>query len=298
VAAGLAGVGAAVRTVTLQADLTALVAGPPDAGLAALLDSAADRESSGVASVWRFSPGSIRRALDAGHDAEELLARLAEAATAGVPQPLGYLIRDAARRHGRVRGQEAACCLRSDDEAMLAEIAADRRLRALGLRLLAPTVLAGARPLPETLAALRAAGYAPIAESEGGAPLPEPGVTHRVQISPTRRPEHRRPDQPDPRAVACELLAEANTATPAVSATLRLVRAGAARLTDAEARLLAQAIDGGHPVSIDYLSRSGGITRRVIEDTVLVGGAVEAWCRLREDERRFSLGGILAVTPA
>lgn len=176
-----AAVGAAVRSVTLQADLTAVVAGTPDARLAALLDGVADRESSGVASVWRFGPDSVRRALDGGQDAEDLIARLDESATTGLPQPLGYLIRDVARRHGRVRAREAVCCLRSDDEIMVAEIAADRRLHALGLRRVAPTVLVGERSLAETLLALRAAGYAPVAESADGEPVAEPVAAHRVR---------------------------------------------------------------------------------------------------------------------
>ena len=37
---------------------------------------------------------------------------------------------------------------------------------------------------------------------------------------------------------------------------------------------------------------------RVIEVTELLGGAVEAWCRLREDERMFMIDRIQAVAPA
>lgn len=303
-----AAVGAAVRSVTLQADLTAVVAGTPDARLAALLDGVADRESSGVASVWRFGPDSVRRALDGGQDAEDLIGRLDEAATTGLPQPLGYLIRDVARRHGRVRAREAVCCLRSDDEIMVAEVAADRRLRALGLRRVAPTVLVGERSLAETLLALRAAGYAPVAESADGEPVAEPVAAHRVRPADSGRvvamdrvrsaspkqPPH--PRAPDPRAVARGLLARTDSAVPVRSATLRLLRA--ALLSPPEARLLAHAIDTSTPVTIDYRSQSGSVTRRVIEEAAIEGDSLTAWCRLRDDERRFSLHGILSVTPA
>src|SRR5829696_2330943 len=295
--AALAGVGAAVDSVTLQADLTAVVAGTPSAGLAALLDSVADRETLGVASVWRFGPHSLRRALDAGHDAEELVASLAGVASAGVPQPLEYLIRDAARRHGRVRGQEVACCLRSDDEAVLAEVVADRRLRPLGLRAVAPTVVVGARPLTETLAALRAAGYAPVAEDAAGKPVREQAVRHRAPAVPRPAPPSELSGLPDARAIAGDLLGRADTAVAEVSATLRAVRAAGGRLSAAEVRLLAHAIDTGAPVRIEYQNRSGSTTRRVIEKAALSGNSLEAWCRLRDDERRFSLHGIRTVEP-
>lgn len=304
--AALVGVGAAVDTVTLQADLTAVVAGTPTARLATLLDSVADRETAGVASVWRFDPRSVRRALDAGRTPEELEAALTEVARAGLPQPLAYLIRDAGRRHGRIRVQAAACCLRSDDEPLLAEAAADRRLRALGLRLVAPTVLVADRPAAETLAALRAAGYAPLAEDAAGAPVWEHQASRRAAVAPARRggprpPRARAPggsEAVDPRQLAGALLARADNAVPSVSATVVAVRRGAPRLTVGEARLLAHALDTGAPVRIDYLSSTGATTSRVVEELELDRGAIEARCRLRDDQRRFSLDGILAVAPA
>jgi len=136
----LGDVGTTQRTVRVQADLTAVVAGSPHADLTALLDLAANAESRGVARTWRFSPASVRRALDAGHTADSLLDALTKAAAGELPQPLRYLIADVVRRHGSVRATAVACCLRSDDATLLGEIAADRRLRTLGLRPLAPTV--------------------------------------------------------------------------------------------------------------------------------------------------------------
>ncbi|MFH8406241.1 helicase-associated domain-containing protein [Streptomyces sp. NPDC018019] len=152
-----------------QADLTAVVPGPPSAALAGLLNSAADRESEGHAVTWRFTPASVRRALDSGHEATALLDALSEASAAGpLPQPLTYLVQDAARAHGRMRVLPAGCCIRSDDEALLRELAAHRALQALDLRAIAPTVLVSAQPPAATLGALRGAGYAPALESETG----------------------------------------------------------------------------------------------------------------------------------
>lgn len=172
-----------VEQAHFQADLTAVVPGPPSAALASLLSSVADRESEGHAVTWRFTPASVRRALDAGHGAADLLAALAEVSAAGpLPQPLTYLVQDAARAHGRMRVLPTACCIRSDDEALIRELAAHRALQALSLRAIAPTVLASARPPAETLEALRGAGYAPALESETGTASVERAAGHRAVV--------------------------------------------------------------------------------------------------------------------
>ncbi|MFE0189438.1 helicase-associated domain-containing protein [Streptomyces sp. NPDC058989] len=173
-----------------QADLTAVVPGRPAAALDGLLASAADRESEGHAVTWRFTPASVRRALDAGHSAETLLDDLTHASTTGaLPQPLRYLVRDAARAHGRMRVLPAACCIRSDDESLVKELAAHRALHALALRAIAPTVLVSSSPPAATLEALRAAGYAPALESDTGATTVERLPAHRTKApTPTRDP--------------------------------------------------------------------------------------------------------------
>ncbi|MGW7573690.1 helicase-associated domain-containing protein [Streptomyces sp. NPDC054765] len=173
-----------------QADLTAVVPGRPAAALAGLLACAADRESEGHAVTWRFTHRSVRRALDAGHSAETLREDLTRASVTGtLPQPLGYLLQDAARAHGRMRVLPAACCIRSDDEALVEELAAHRALRDLGLRAIAPTVLVSSRPPAATLDALRAAGYAPALESDTGTTTVERLPAHRAKApAPTRNP--------------------------------------------------------------------------------------------------------------
>ncbi|MEV4611721.1 helicase-associated domain-containing protein [Kitasatospora sp. NPDC049258] len=179
---------APLGTARFQADLTAVVAGQPSPELAELLGSVADRESDGHAVVWRIGPASVRRALDAGADAAELVARLTEVSEGGLPLPqaLEYLLKDTARTHGRVRVVRSGCCLRSDDEALVLELSKARALGRLGLRRIAPTVLISAASPAETLAALRLAGYAPVLEAETGTTLVE------------RAPEERAPsDMPE-----------------------------------------------------------------------------------------------------
>ncbi|GIH25198.1 hypothetical protein Aph01nite_35080 [Acrocarpospora phusangensis] len=160
-------------TAVFQADLTAVVRGIPTGELAALLDESADRESEGHAVVWRFSAATVRRALDAGHDADELLTRLAAVTTAPLPQPLEYLIKDVGRTHGRMRVVRSGCCVRSDDETLIDELARTRALAKLGLHKIAPTVLISSVGERETLAGLRSAGYTPVLEDETGAAVIE-----------------------------------------------------------------------------------------------------------------------------
>jgi Helicase conserved C-terminal domain len=157
-----------VGHVLLQADLTAVAPGPLTAELARELSLAADVESTGGATVYRFSAGSVRRAMDAGRTGNGLLAMLTERSPTPVPQPLRYLIEDMAHRHGRIRVGTASAYIRCDDPAVIAEIAADRRAAALRLRRLAPTVLASSSRRGDVLTMLRKLGYAPAAESADG----------------------------------------------------------------------------------------------------------------------------------
>ena len=78
--------------------------GPLESALARELALLADVESTGGATVFRFSRESVRRALDAGRDSR----RPARAARALVAHPgpaaaRRYLVDDVARRHGQIR---------------------------------------------------------------------------------------------------------------------------------------------------------------------------------------------------
>ncbi|WP_371674180.1 helicase-associated domain-containing protein [Streptomyces sp. NBC_00289] len=135
-------------TARFQADLTATVTGAAAPDLSDLLTTVADRESEGHAIVWRITPGSLRRAFDTGLDAATVLERLRAVSEGGteLPQPLTYTIKDVARTHGRLRVVRSACCIRSDDEHLITEVAATRSLTKLGLRKIAPTVLISTAP--------------------------------------------------------------------------------------------------------------------------------------------------------
>ncbi len=161
----------ASREFVLQADFTAIASAelaPEVRGELALM---ADLESSGAATVYRFSPASLRRAFDAGRDGAALLAFLENHATRGVPQPLAYLLGDLGRRFGQLRLRSVACYIRSEDIALLEQVSRTRALASLGLSLIAPTVLTAGAPESTVLAALRAEGYLPAIEGPDGQTL-------------------------------------------------------------------------------------------------------------------------------
>lgn len=180
---------APVDHVLIQADLTAVAPGPLEPGFGDELGLLADVESRGAATVYRFSPASIRRAFDAGRTSADVLALLEERSTTGVPQPLRYLVEDVAQRHARIRVGSASSFVRAEDPAILSELMADRRTAGLGLRRLAPTVLATQAPAEEVLRVLRELGLAPAAETATGELLLGGGDRpHRTPPRPAPQP--------------------------------------------------------------------------------------------------------------
>ncbi|MER7844281.1 helicase C-terminal domain-containing protein [Kitasatospora sp. NPDC096077] len=319
---------AASGTARFGSDLTAVVAGTPSAHLHALLDCAADRESAGAASVWRFSPGSVRRALDAGLTPDALAADLAAVAVEPLPQPLSYLIHDTARGHGRVRVVAAACVIHGQEPALLAELAVHRKLAELGLRQLAPTVLISRTPPERTLAALRAAGYAPVAEEPDGTVRIERVRQHRAAgaVPSARRSgggaRSRRTgtrtvqagtrtattDAPvDLRALAARLRdapqevpgrPDPDDGRPYAGDTEEIIAGYARNLSATDVRQLAHAVDEKRAVTIEYVATSGNTTVRTLSRLDLDAPYLHAWCHLRDDERVFTLSRIHGVMPA
>ncbi|MEI5099061.1 helicase-associated domain-containing protein [Streptomyces sp. PmtG] len=309
---------AATETARFGADLTAVVTGAPSARLAALLDSVADREVGGTASVWRFGPGTIHRALDAGQTPDAIAAELTAVAVGPLPQPLSYLIQDTARGHGRMRVAPAACVIHGEEPALLAELAAHRKLAELGLRQLAPTVLVSRVSPDKTLAALRAAGYAPVAESADGtvriersrrrAAVTVPRPRRQGGTSRRRNPVPHTAQAPAPfdlSALAARLLASPPTrpqpdpyqGIPFDSDTEEIIAGHARQLSLTDVRQLAYAVNEGQAVTIEYVAASGNHTVRTVSELDLDAPYLYAWCHLRDDERVFTISRIHGVMP-
>ncbi|MFB6619264.1 helicase C-terminal domain-containing protein [Streptomyces sp. NPDC056367] len=297
-----------VDHVLLQADLTAVAPGPLRRPLAEVLAVLADVESKGGATVYRFTPGSVRRALDSGRAAADLHAFLAEHSITPVPQPLAYLIDDVARRHGHLRVGAASSYVRCDDDGMLNEILADKRSAGLGLRRLAPTVLAAQADPTTLLDGLRAMGYAPAAESRTGDVLVARADAHRTPDRQAPVPVPDGPPIPDEtllgaavRAIrAGDVAATAVRKEPAsasASASAASVVPGELPRTSAAetlATVQAAALTGS-AVWIGYVNAEGAASQRVIAPVRVEGGFVTGYDHTADEVRTYALHRITGV---
>ncbi|WP_250002299.1 helicase-associated domain-containing protein [Actinoplanes sp. M2I2] len=302
---------APVDHVLVQADLSVVVPGPPEPELAAELDVIAEPESAGGASVFRVTAPSVRRALDVGYTAADLHALFRRRSRTPVPQTLTYMIDDAARKHGGLRAGSAGSYLRSDDEALLAEAMADRRLGALGLRQIAPTVLVSPLPVARLLGGLRDAGFAPVAEDAGGAAVL---VRPKVRRAPTRTSvASRLADQAGPPLLAgprlagvVEQIRRGDIATRAARRAPVSVRAangqGVPGLTSVQQHgqamaVLQQAVREKVRVWVGYVDSHGATLSRLVRPVSLSAGYLRAEDERTETLHTFALHRITAAVP-
>jgi hypothetical protein len=284
--------------VLIQADLTIVAPGPLVASAARNLRLLADVESRGHATVYRISESSIRRAMDAGWDADTIHDLLRDLSRTPVPQPLTYLVDDVARRHGAVRVGGALAYVRSDNADALGAILSDRRLRPLGLYRIADTVVVSQAPTYELITAMRSAGYAPAAESPDGVVV-------------IRRPEDRRTRAPRPAAVSTRRLPE----DALVSAAVRALRAGdkasGRRMTTvvgpaskvdlpslsaaAIVTALRAALTDNRPLWIGYADTDGAVVQQIVDPIRLAGGVLTAFDHRTDSVRSYSVSRVTGV---
>lgn len=297
---------APVDDLLLQGDLTGIVPGRPSDALGALVDASADVESRGAALTVRFTEASVRRALDTGRSAEDLLAELSRHARSGVPQPLEYLVLDTARRHGQVRVGMAASYLRSDDPTLLAGLTEDRSLHALGLLRLAPTVLAAQVPPSTLVAALRERGVPAVVEAPDGQVLHAMRDVRRARRG-RRSLAQRASATPSagsrPVRLAADLLrsgydadVEPGGAPAAAAGGAAPARTGTPDPVEALA-LLREAAADGREVWIDIVDPAGGTARRRVRPLRVDAGRVRAVDAERESELTVAVHRIADVTP-
>ena len=281
--------------VLLQADLTAVAPGPLERPLAEMLGVLADIESKGGATVYRFTPVSVRRALDAGRTPAELHAFLTAHSRTPVPQPLSYLIDDVARRHGQLRVGAASAYVRCEDESVLAELLADKRSTPLRLRLLAPTVLAAQADPSQLLAKLREMGYAPAAESAAGDVLVARANDHRTPPRTAPEPVPDGPPQPDDQLLSAAVRAIragdlAATAPHRPKVPKHTPNAELPRTTSADTLATMQsAVLTGEAVWIGYVNADGAASQRVIAPVRVEGGFVTAYDHTADEIRTYPL---------
>ena len=283
-----------VTQVLVQADLTAVAPGPLETAVARQLHLVAEVESRGGATVYRFTPGSVRRALDVGWSALEIHDFIDSVAATEVPQPLRYLVDDTARTFGTIRVGHAEAFLRADDETALTELLHHPKAATLGLRRIAPTVLVSDTPLDVLLPRLRDLGAAPVVEAADGT----------VRIA---RPDLLRARTPRaPRAAGTVVAREAAQAAQVVAAVRTGDRVTASRPTGPVETLspsgsmaaLREAIETGTAVLIGYLDNHGVRSERLVEPIRVEGGQLTAYVVRSDDTRRFAIHRVTSVRDA
>lgn len=291
-----------VDHILIQGDNTAIAPGRLEIGLARILDSIADIESRGGATVYRFSESSIRRGLDHGKTGEEIKDFLRKTSKTPVPQPLDYLIGDVAKRHGRLRVGNTSSYLRCEDPTLLTQIISDTKLEGFPIRRIAPEALVCDLDANEFMIALRSAGYMPAAESSTG-------------ILITGQKVNRSKSKPRPPRVIGEIETPTEESlTSAIRAlraaersshkqtSLREIAANALgslpRTTANETLdLLHKFIVQGHTLSIGYADNNGSVTHRIIDPLSISAGSLIARDHGTGEIQTFRIPRITGVAP-
>jgi hypothetical protein len=281
-----------VDQVLIQADLTAVAPGPLVRDRARDLHLVADVESRGHATVYRFTPRSVRRAFDAGWAAHEVHAFLAAVSRTPVPQPLTYLVDDAARTFGTVRVGHAEAFLRADDEAALTELLHHPRAGSLGLRRIAPTVLVSTTPLDVLIPRMRELGVSPLVESIDGTVHVSRPDRQRARPRVARRTAEARLEARLAQVVSAIRAGDrvAATRTAAAPSTLALTPMGSLAA-------LREAVEAGRTVLIGYVDNHGSATERLVDPVRVDGGWLTARDHRADDVRQFAVHRIRSVVP-
>ena len=282
-----------VDQVLIQADLTAVAPGPLDSATARTLHLLADIESRGGATVYRFSSQSVRRALDAGWSVAEIHDFLRGVSSTPIPQPLTYLVDDAARTFGNLRVGYAESFIRSDDEALIAELLHHPQAATWGLRRLAPTVLVSTMPVATLLQRLREAGSAPVVEAADG--------TVRVARRDLQRTRNPRSSAATPAQRAARETARMTQVAAAIRSGDRVAAlrpaGSASEGPSAALAALRSAVEERRLVWIGYVDNDGATTERVVTPIRVDGGWLTAYDQRAADHRSFAVHRITAVRP-
>lgn len=287
---------AALNHVLLQADLTAVAPGYLAPDLTEKLLTMADAEGQGPATIYRFSVSSVRRALDAGQDAQTILDFLGLHSATAIPQPLKYLIEDTAARHARLRVGSAGSFIQSDDETALLELLNTPGAAGLGLVRIAPTVLVSHAAPREAAQLLRSLGLAPaVDESEAG------GIRLRrtAAVPGGVRPVYSAPRTAPPEADVDAQLAVLRNEPSGGGASGRPAAApGSEEATQLGLETLQKAIRLKQRVVMNVVDGMGNAVRETVVPVAVNGGRVRVFDPDKETERVLSIHRIIDVEAA
>lgn len=266
---------AEVDKVYLQHDLTVVSPGPLAPPVDARLRGIADLENRGLASTYRVSAATLTLALASGETADGIRQFLSQISLTGIPQPLEYLLREAAARFGLVRVRatpDGRAGIHSTDPTLLRTLLVDQSLAALGLRTEGDS-LTSRFDRDVVFWSLTEARYPVAAEDEHG----------RIVVPRRRRTTAPRPSTPD--------------ATTELIARLRLDSSEPADTQDAWlARQLDTAIRSKSAVTVTVRLPDGSTADYSLEPASVAGGRLRARDRAADLERTLPLSSIVSVS--
>ena len=160
----------AQNKIIVQADLTIISVGPLPTDTELELRRFVETERIGVASTYRINSLSVTYGLETGlteKSIRELLAKLSDAA---LPQPVDYLIREAAQRFGRLVLTESMnqTLITSSDQILLTQILNDTNLKTISISRIDESTLASRFELDIVYYQLRDSKYAAIRKDAKG----------------------------------------------------------------------------------------------------------------------------------
>jgi hypothetical protein len=150
--------------IIIQADSTIIAVGPLPTDKELELRRFVETERIGVASTYRINTLSVTFGLETGMTEQEIRDLLTELSGASLPQPVDYLIREAAVRFGRLVLTEIpnGTLIQSSEPILLAQIQNDSTLKTLSIARESETTLTSRFDLDIVYYLLRESKYAAI----------------------------------------------------------------------------------------------------------------------------------------
>lgn len=156
--------------IIVQADLSIISVGPLPTKLELELRRFVETERIGVASSYRISPLSISHGFETGLTEDDIRKLLAKLSGSELPQPVDYLIREAANRYGRlvIHQKLNGAVISSKDPILLTQILNDVSLKPISITRHSETSLETRFDMDITYYQLREAKYAAIRKNSSG----------------------------------------------------------------------------------------------------------------------------------
>jgi len=263
-----------VDHIIVQADSTALAPGRLPLEKRKFMTQVSDVESTGVATTFRFSAGSLMRAIDQGLTETDIIEGITQLSRTPIPQSLAYMIQDVSRRHGQLQLGDASVYLQCDDEQMTTAILADRSLAGLRLQKLAPGILISQQPRDLVIARLRNAGYSPALNNSDGTTSVSATQINRAYIThKTQKPASTIPSNRLIEATIRSMRSDSpQTATDSVATTSLK-----SSTTNEILETLNDALANNAVVWIGYSDKSGHSTEHIVEPLSITGGFLTAF---------------------